>query len=369
MRQKYMAMIDKPTKCFTGQSVGFFVVAVGETIHNFATIAEWKGFYLTAAVWVCISALVLSKVLRDWNYADIYRGLPPEDRAESFSKISNLCKGSIEFRVFVWFSMVLSCFLLCGVVWTWDDKSVKTEAKGFITVCALWAEGSTFQLCKMIRDYRERLTWKDSENLPFQFLVVFSCLVAHIAIFLALSTHKLENWQRMHLVSAWGLAVTTVFLVSRHVKDRLDIFKLMAPPETGLKHQEGACDNYANHPSVQFSVGGSMQYPMGMQSQQYIQQHSMQYAMGMQSQQYVQHHSTPDGMMVQYDNQHVEMQHGRAQYQQYELERHYALQDRQHNYPQQFDGHHMAIADRGQQSPRTTARDEQGGYHDNDMLY
>jgi hypothetical protein len=245
----------------------------------------------------------------------------------------------------VWFSAVLSCFLLCGIVWTWDDSSVEPQAKGFITVCALWAEGSTFHFCKIVREYRDLSKRKDfQDNMPFQFLVVLSCSVAHIAIFLALATHQLETWQRMHLMAAWGFSVSSVFVCARHVKDRLDIRKLMENPE-------GYDPQGYNNQMGQFPMGGYPISPAG----------SLQYQ-GQQSQQYVQH----DGTM-QYAPQ-MQMHNGsgqyQQQYQQYEYERQaQALQDRQ-----QYDGQQMAYHDRGQQlAARNTARTEQGGYHSNAM--
>jgi hypothetical protein len=367
MRQNYMVLIDKPTLFFTGQSVVFFVFAVACTVFNFATIAEWKGFYLTAAVWVGISTLNLSKVCRDWNYADIFGGLPPEDHAECFIKVSILCKGSIPFRIFVWSSCILSSFLLSGIVWTWDDGY---DAKGFITICTLWAEGSSFQLCKLLRDYRDLQTRKElSDNMPFQLLIVFSCIVAHVAIFLALATHRLESWQRMHLVAAWGFAVTTVFLVARHVRDRLDIFKLTAPSEVD-KRQEGPYGNYGNNGPMQFPMGTYPMNPAG-----YPEGYPAgppQYPPGMQSQPYVQQSPPSSGTMVQYSNRQIQMQHGDAQYHQYALERQHmpVPQDRHHDWPPQpYDGQHQATPDRGQHlAARNAARNEHGGYYDGNMM-
>lgn len=328
MRQNYMVLIDKPTLLYTGQSVVFFVVALSCTIFNFATIVDWQGFYATSAVWVGISTLSLSKVVRDWNYADIFIGLPPEDHAECFAKVSQLCKGSMEFRIFVWFSTLLSCFLLVGVVWTWDDSDVTPQAKGFISVCALWAEGSSFHLCKIVREYRELHARKDlKDNMPFQFLIVFSCIVSHVAIFLALATHKLKDWQRMHLVTSWGFALTCVFVVARHVKDRLDIFKLLETPEQAMQ-QQGPYGNYGMPPPQgQYYSNSMMQYPM-------------------------------DG----YGNQApMQMQQGGPQYQQYEQERYAMAMQAQRQSNQMYNGP-QAIQDMGQQyAARSTARNEQLG--------
>jgi hypothetical protein len=240
LKQSPVIHIDKPTLIYSGQSIGFFVVAVGCVVFNLIATAEWPGFYGVCALWVLVSSLAFSKDMRDRNYADVFTHVNPEDQHECYPKLAQLVNASIEYQVFVWLTGAFGVLNFLGVVWTWDESIMDVKDKGFFTLVAIWCEASTFRLAMMIRDWNDenRRRWMQ-EQMAFQVIIGLGCLVGHGVCILVISFHDIRDWQRLLLFSAWGNSITTLFLVARLVRDRMEVQQLgLLNPDSQDYHEQ-----------------------------------------------------------------------------------------------------------------------------------
>merc|ERR1712046_62995 len=112
-------------------------------------------------VWVTVSALCLSKAVRDRSDAIISSQLGPELHQSHLPRILRICKGTVEFKVFVWASAFVAIGMMLGLMWTWDAETMAIERKGFISVCVLWSEVSSFHLAKLVRDRMDAIKAKE----------------------------------------------------------------------------------------------------------------------------------------------------------------------------------------------------------------
>jgi hypothetical protein len=148
----------KPTLAYFFQVVAFFIIALGFSIYSLARsvsgVVEWQGFYAMSLLWATVSALCLSKAVRDRNDAGIFAKVPVESQAQQFIEVLRICNGTLEYKVFVWMSALASLGAMLCIMWTWDAEVMAIERKGFVSVCALWCEVSSFHLAKLVRTRR-----------------------------------------------------------------------------------------------------------------------------------------------------------------------------------------------------------------------
>lgn len=216
--------IAKPTVMNLRQSVFFFVISFFFVLHclfNVVDIAEWRGFYAMTAVWVTASAVNLSKMIRDRNYANIFSEVHDEDLKYYFMQVASICEGSMEYRVFVWFSSVVSLILLFAVIWAWDFDELRLQSKAFITISLFWWWVSTIHLAQFLKNRTDPvIALQLKQHQPFQIMVIISCILSYGMLVWMLIGLDLKEIQRFYVIVGWGFSAFGLCLVSKHVTDR-----------------------------------------------------------------------------------------------------------------------------------------------------
>lgn len=227
--------IAKPTLAYFAQVVVLFIVALGLAIYSCVTnveITEWQGFYAISILWATVSALCLAKAVRDRNDATILSKLPVEEHQGHLPSILRTCRGTIEYQIFVWVSALVAVGMMLGLMWTWDAEIMAIERKGFISVCVLWCEVSSFHLAKLVRDRADPLKAKElRRQLPFQILVALSSLASFSILLGGICFMPLESSKRFYLVVGSGFMLSTAFFLAKHVRDRQELHKILAAPD------------------------------------------------------------------------------------------------------------------------------------------
>eukprot|EP00931_Biecheleriopsis_adriatica_P095743 TRINITY_DN69356_c0_g1_i1.p1 TRINITY_DN69356_c0_g1~~TRINITY_DN69356_c0_g1_i1.p1 ORF type:complete len:344 (+),score=59.51 TRINITY_DN69356_c0_g1_i1:142-1032(+) len=226
--------LAKPSLAYLVQVAGMFIIALGLAIYacfDVVQIEEWRGFYGISLLWVTISALCLSKAVRDRADAQRSSELPAEAHEVQFALISRACSGSLEYRVLVVACALLGLGVMLGLMWRWDNETMAIERKGFISVCVLWCEVSAFHLCKLIRDRADRNKTKElRQQLPFQLLVIISSLASFGLLIGGILAMPLDLPKTFFLLIGSGCMLSTAFFMAKHVRDRLELQKLLELP-------------------------------------------------------------------------------------------------------------------------------------------
>jgi len=227
--------IAKPTAAYFGQVVFFFLAALGLSLYSLVTnveILEWQGFYAMSVLWGTVSALCLSKAVRDRNDANISSELPLETRKARLPEILRVCRGTVEYKIFVWMSALFAVGLMLGLMWTWDAEVMVVERKGFVSVCVLWCEASSFHLAKLVRDRNDPMKAKELKaQFAFQILVGLSSVLSFCILVGGICIMPLDISKKMFLVVGCGLVLSTAFFLAKHVRDSLELQQLLASPE------------------------------------------------------------------------------------------------------------------------------------------
>lgn len=253
-----IADLAKPSLAYLLQVAIMFIIALGLAIYacfDIVEIEEWRGFYALALLWATISALCLSKAVRDRADAQRSSALPVGAHEAQFSLISKACSGSLEYRVLVVASALLGLGVMLGLMWRWDAETMAIERKGFISVCILWCEVSAFHLCKLIRDRADRNKNKElRQQLPFQVLVIISSLASFGLLIGGILIMPLDLPKKCFLLIGSGCMLSTAFFLAKHVRDRLELQKLMelpAPEDSVLAEAPGTSFDGGQHVVVQ----------------------------------------------------------------------------------------------------------------------
>jgi hypothetical protein len=226
----------RPTLAYFVQVVAFFIVALGLSIYSLARsvsgVVEWQGFYAMSLLWTTVSALCLSKAVRDRNDAGIFAKLPVESQAEQFPDVLRICNGTLEYKVFVWMSALASLGAMLGIMWTWDAEVMAVERKGFVSVCVLWCEASSFHLAKLVRDRADPMKSKELRTqLPFQALVVIASVSSFSVLLGGIFLMPLKTPKKVFLVVGSGFMLSTAFFLAKHVRDQLELKNVLERPD------------------------------------------------------------------------------------------------------------------------------------------
>jgi hypothetical protein len=226
----------RPTFAYFVQVVAFFILAFGLSVYSLATsvatLVEWRGFYAMSLLWSTVSALCLSKAVRDRSDSSISAKLPVESQAAHLPELLQICKATIEYKIFVWASALLAVGAMLGIVWTWDAEVMAIERKGFITTCVLWCEVSSFHLAKLVRDRADPLRAKELRlQLPFQVLVVASSISSFAVLLGGIVSMPLSTPKKVFLVVGSGFMLTTAFFLAKHVRDHFELGRIDEIPD------------------------------------------------------------------------------------------------------------------------------------------
>lgn len=227
--------IARPTLVYVGQGVVFFVLALILGAHVLGNTIEplrWKAFYAICSLWVTVSALLISKWTRDRNYASIFESVHEDDMKEIFDKVIGICKGSSEYRAFVWISFFVAFFTTQGVNWGWRDDDMSFTFKGVITGITLWGMTGAFHMAKLCRDRRDPTLIEGlNEQCIFQVMVVASWLLSSCLIALILFL-DIGDWQKFFLAAGWGYELVSVYTLVKHLRDRREALHIIAAAES-----------------------------------------------------------------------------------------------------------------------------------------
>lgn len=220
--------LGRPTRAYFFQVALFFVIALGfalEILHTMPAVIEWRCLFLVALLWAAVSAMCLSKAVRDRADSHRYAELGPEHHSESLSDMHALIHGTVEYRVVVWLAATSALLLLLGLVWSWNSLAI--ERKGFVTVAALWCETSCFHFAKLVRDRGDPARAKDLNlQLPYQAMVCASMLGSTGGLVGGAVAMPLDLPKRLFLITASGFMVTSAALLAKHVRDQQELKRL-----------------------------------------------------------------------------------------------------------------------------------------------
>jgi hypothetical protein len=232
--------IARPTLAYFIQVMVFLLAAVVMSVYSVitsATVTEWRGFYVMSLLWATVSALCLSKAVRDRSDAKIFLNLPAEERQARLPQILRICRGTLEYKVLVWMSAVVSVILMLGIMWSWDAETLVIERKGFISVCLLWCQVSAFHLAKLVRDRADPQKSPElGKQLPFQVLVVLSAITSSCILIVGLSLMPLLEGKRFCMLAGSGFAFSSALFLAKHVRDRVELRS-----DAAALAQPGAC--------------------------------------------------------------------------------------------------------------------------------
>merc|ERR1712224_281817 len=161
-------------------------------------------------LWSTVSALCLSKAVRDRSDAAIATKLAAESHQDNLHEMLDRCKGTLEYRVFVWISAVVAVALMLGMMWTWEEEIMVLERKGFISVCVLWCEASFFHLAKLVRDRADPDKAKELQpQRAFQALVVLSSVGSFCVLLGGILFMPLDLPKKFYLAVGSGFMLST----------------------------------------------------------------------------------------------------------------------------------------------------------------
>lgn len=222
----------RPTLAYIVQVLLFFLSAFALSVYSVAASAsavEWRGFMAISLAWATVSALCLSKTVRDRSDAQRCLSLPRDQHQDRLLDVLRICTGTLEYQILVWASAVLAVVAMLGIMWSWDAETLALERKGFISVCLLWCEVSSFHLAKLVRD---RADPKKAPELlkqrPFQILVVLSSAASSIILLAGILLMPLQASKRFFLLAGFGYALSSAFFLAKHVRDKLESKSLAA---------------------------------------------------------------------------------------------------------------------------------------------
>jgi hypothetical protein len=139
----------------------------------------------------------------------------------------------VEYRVLVVVSALLALGVMLGLMWSWGSNIMAIERKGFVSVCVLWCEVSAFHLCKLIRDRADPIKSRELRTqLPFQLLVIASSIASFGLLLGGVLIMPLDLPKRFFLLIGSGAMLSTAFFLAKHVRDRLEVQKLLAQDDS-----------------------------------------------------------------------------------------------------------------------------------------
>jgi len=225
--------IARPTLVNVRQSFVFFLLALVLLAHVLGNVvpSKWCAFYALGSLWVVVSALHVSRTMRNWNYSDIFHSVHEEDLKDIFEKILGISQGSHEYKVFVWLSFMGALITTQAVCWSWKDEDMSFTYKGTNTLLTLWAMTSTVHMAKLCRDRADPVIGESlKEQYLFQFMVVASYIGSSLLILVIVFTLEVDDWQQYTLTVGWGFIMASVFFVSKLVRDVREASRLSRTP-------------------------------------------------------------------------------------------------------------------------------------------
>lgn len=221
--------IARPTLVNVGQSLFFFGLAILLLAHALGNIVTWPAFYSLGSLWVIVSALLVSKWIRDRNYSQIFQSVHDDDLKEIFDKVIGVCKGSIEFQVFIWLSFAVAFLTTQITQLGWKDDDLQIAYKGTVTLFSLWCLTGTIHMAKVLRDRRDPVIGEQlKEQYPFQCMVASSFALSSCLIFVLIALPDLHDWQQFFFCVGWGYTMVATFAVVTHVRDRREALHILA---------------------------------------------------------------------------------------------------------------------------------------------
>jgi len=144
-----------------------------------------------------------------------------------FKEISEICLGSMESHVCTGVATVLAFFItpFTMLIWRWDVMSLSYKFF-FIPGFFICVRDSVY-VAKLVRD-RELPRIAKELSMPYQLLVASSWAVSLVIYLVLLFIYSLDDWSRHFILMGWGLAVTQVFALTKHVRDRMDMQVVIA---------------------------------------------------------------------------------------------------------------------------------------------
>jgi len=230
----------KPSVFYVSLVACLFTLAVVLVIYCLEVVIDWHGFYVISSLWVMFSAVMLSKAVRDRDFANKSLQHPVQDvqgHSEHLLHVVATCRDSLVDRVLTWFSAVLAVSMTLGFMWTWDSESMMIIIKAFMTLCTFWSEGSTFHLAKLLHDRADPNKKRElREQLGFQILVVFSTIVSYtVPLIVVVVLPDLHASKRFYLLCGLGFMMSTAFFLVKHVRDQLEFKRLVSPMDQAIK--------------------------------------------------------------------------------------------------------------------------------------
>merc|ERR1711871_1041886 len=94
----------RPTRAYMGQVLLFFLAALCSAIFalvQLQTSPEWLCFAWMSLIWTVVSAICVSKSVRDQQDAKTWTAVPAS-RERRFEHVLGLCEGTNEYKALVW---------------------------------------------------------------------------------------------------------------------------------------------------------------------------------------------------------------------------------------------------------------------------
>lgn len=225
--------VYRPTLVNVYATFAFFLLACFFVVHVLANDVKWPEFYVVGSLWVTFTALQISRSIRNRDYAEMFQSVHEDDLEDVFDKIISICRGTVEYQVFVWLSFVVAFFTTQIATWSWDDDDMNVTNKGTVTILALWAITSTIHMAKLSRDREDPvLSVSINEQRLYQLMVftswILSCSLCFIMIFL----FDIKDWQRFFLTIGWGYTLTSIYAVAKHVRDQREARHIVEDAES-----------------------------------------------------------------------------------------------------------------------------------------
>jgi len=219
--------IARPTLAYYFQVLFFWVIALVSSIYSAATISdikEWTSFYMLDLVWVTVSAICLSKAVRDRSEADAFEKVGESLRPMALLEMAPIIRGTCMYKVFVWISCLGSTVLMMILMWTWPKSSLSTERKLLLTVGDLWCLISVFHVAKLVRDNADRAKAKQlKKQVAFQVMIWASMLGSSAVVIGAIAMMPLELPQKFFMICGTLCMLSTAFFLAKAVRDKQEI--------------------------------------------------------------------------------------------------------------------------------------------------
>jgi len=222
--------LARPTTGYIFSVFFFWGLALVCSLYSIVTVTidpVWRSFLSMDLIWVTVSTMCLSKVVRDRDDAQSFLGVPPDEQERGLTNMATIIKGTVMYKLFVWFAALSSISMMLGLMWSWPAQTLKIQYKELISVCMLWCEYSAFHFAKLMRDREDSVKARElKRQIPFQLLVVasmfasFGVMVANI-IMLPLGTAKTA-----FMLTGSGFSLTAAFFLAKHVRDGQELHAL-----------------------------------------------------------------------------------------------------------------------------------------------